>query len=159
MGWSCNKNAGITMDAISQACIQQTGSQNTYEIKNNKYFWEIGREQHDGAICATIWKFLNNDRCKRAGSLRIEPDGEVSRGPAWMRNLKVYHLVIDNFDYGLFRHGAPTENNLWEAVKQYVENTQKLVDKQLVPVDLPKSAKIVGPNGHIVEWIAPKSQV
>jgi len=65
MGYSCNVQAAYVTDAWQQACIDQTGSQNVFRVKGQRYFWEIGREQRDGAITGTVWRFLENDRCQR----------------------------------------------------------------------------------------------
>jgi len=82
MGWSCCRRAAWVMDAWKDACIAQKGTQNTFQVGEKKYFWEIGRENHDGAITGTIWKFLPDGvHVRRSGTFRIEGDGEVSPRP------------------------------------------------------------------------------
>lgn len=85
MGWSCRKDAGDTMDRWTEFCVKQTGSQNTYESRGSKYFWEASRTEHaDGAITGTVFKMVDENRCKRAGSFRINGDGTVARYPTGM---------------------------------------------------------------------------
>ena len=92
MGWSCAATAAETMDRWTAACIAQTGSQNTYRVGRNSYFWETSSTEHyDGAITGTIWKHVpgpNPDSlyCRRAGSFRINPNGTVARAPAFLKN-------------------------------------------------------------------------
>ena len=55
MGWSCNKDAGETMEAISQAIIERFMNQNTFTVKGRTFFLENSRREHDdGAITGTI---------------------------------------------------------------------------------------------------------
>ena len=95
MGWSCNRDAGLTLEAITVLCIESTGLQNVYMVGSKKYMLEVGREQGDGAICATVYKYDDNDRVKRSGSLRIEGDGKVSRGPAIFKKLEVLFFEVN----------------------------------------------------------------
>jgi hypothetical protein len=46
-------------------------------------FWEVGRENADGAITGTVWKPWSHDpsRVVKKGGFRIEPDGTVTRFP------------------------------------------------------------------------------
>lgn len=98
MGWSCRKDAGDTMRAMSDACSAQTQSSNTYKGRDGSmYFWETSRVEHsDGAITGTVYKMLPNDRAKRVGSLRIEPCGLISRAPAALVQM-VEHYRGRNF--------------------------------------------------------------
>ena len=79
------------MDRWTDACLAQTGSQNTYEVGGRKYFWELSNVEHDdGAITGTIAvidKVLTEDTfyAHTVGSFRIEPDGTVSRAPAFLK--------------------------------------------------------------------------
>jgi hypothetical protein len=87
MGWGCRREAGLRLDAISAACVAQTGSSNTFKVGADTYFYETGREQGDGAITGTIQKFVGEDKCRRSGGFRIEGDGKMTRGPAFMKNV------------------------------------------------------------------------
>jgi hypothetical protein len=85
MGWSATQAACATMDRLTARCIAQTASQNMFKLDGNSYFWETGREQDDGAITGTITKLIGDIRaescaCARAGTFRIEPNGQISRG-------------------------------------------------------------------------------
>jgi len=87
MGWSCNRDAGKTLDRITVKCLDQTAMQNTFESRGSKYFWDISRKEHDdGAITGSVWKYLpGGTHCRQSGTFRIEGDGTFSRGPAWMK--------------------------------------------------------------------------
>lgn len=78
--------AGATMDAWTDACIEQTGSQNVYEANGNRYFWETSREQPDGAITGKIMRFVGVDSCRPSGTFRIEPDGSIARAPKFLKD-------------------------------------------------------------------------
>ena len=80
MGYSCTCAAMDTLDRISDVCYKQTKSQNVYLYGNNKYFWEIGEENSDGAITGEIYKYLPNGYVSKSGDFRIEPDGDITRG-------------------------------------------------------------------------------
>lgn len=85
MGWSCTALAGDVLDAVRAACIEDTGSSNRWRGKSHCYFFEVGRENLDGAITGTVWREAPGNLCYRSGSFRIEPSGRVSRGPALFR--------------------------------------------------------------------------
>lgn len=86
MGWSCSKAASEVMTKISNACIAQTGSQNTFKVKNTEFFFEASRKEHyDGAITGSIVKMLPNNMCRKAGSFKINGDGTIERAPKFMK--------------------------------------------------------------------------
>jgi len=87
MGWSCARDAGRTLDAFSKACIENSGSQNTWkDAQGRSYFFETSRtEHHDGAITGTVWRVVGG-LCRRSGSFRIEADGRVSRAPRFLKD-------------------------------------------------------------------------
>ena len=90
MGWSCRREAGNVLNAWMNACLKQTNSQNTFEDKGKKYFFETSRTEHsDGAITGCIWKFVSEDRVKPAGTFRIEGNGTVTRAPAFLKKNSV----------------------------------------------------------------------
>lgn len=80
MGYSCACAAMDTLDRISDACYKQTKSQNAYMYGNNKYMWEIGEENSDGAITGEIYKWLPNGYVTKNGTFKIDPDGEIVCG-------------------------------------------------------------------------------
>ena len=87
MGWSCARAAAWVLDSFSKACLEQSGSQNNYEVKGKKYFFERSNVEHrDGAITGIVWKFLpDGEHIKRSGSFRVEGDGKVTRAPAFLK--------------------------------------------------------------------------
>lgn len=171
MGWSCSSKAGKTLDAIQQFCHSQTGSSNTWQAGDKSYFFEVGREQPDGAITATIYKFVDNSRCIKSGSLRIEPDGKISRGPKILKDVPVLILSIQE-DRATFEflweksRGEPNLDNLWEAVKQSVDSYKPgglnaHISQSLGYLPYPNSAKIYNlQTGEILaSWKAGVFQV
>lgn len=134
MGWSCSRDAAHTLDHISQLCIRTTGSSNVFMDGDKKYMFETGREQGDGAICATVYKFIEGDRIKPTTSLRIEPDGRISRGLACLKRLPIRILVIGPFRqaWDFNKWGEPTD----DAVRERLQETND-------------SYKPGGLNGHV----------
>lgn len=87
MGYSCTTAANRTVDKWSDFCFKQNGSSNTFESNGDSYFYEIGRENGDGAITGTIWKVLIDGRCKRSGTFRVNPDGTIARAPKILKEV------------------------------------------------------------------------
>lgn len=87
MGWSARADACETVDAWTRACVAQTGQQNVYQTFDSdaRYFYEIGREQADGSITGSVFRFVDETHVRRAGSFKIGPDGNVIRWPAGFR--------------------------------------------------------------------------
>jgi hypothetical protein len=86
MGYSCNAMAGMVYDAmiaqLQAASEREHDSQNVWDHKGVDHFAEIGREQSDGAVTGTVWRFLpDGQHVRRIGSFRINPGGKVSRWP------------------------------------------------------------------------------
>ena len=90
MGWSCRKDAAEVSDTWVEACLAQTKSQNTFEVKGVKYFWETSRKEHgDGAITGTIWKFVDETHVNRTGTFHIEGNGTITRAPKFLKDAAV----------------------------------------------------------------------
>lgn len=88
MGWSCRADASRTFRAWCDACAADTGSSNVYTVKGTKFFFECDNVEHDdGAITGDYFRMGAGTTCYTAGTFRIEPDGRVSRGDAWMRSV------------------------------------------------------------------------
>lgn len=89
MGWSCGAAAGSVLEAWSNACAASSGgSSNVWEVNGTWYMYEVSRKEHnDGAITGLVSRFIGNPIGKpscmasKAGSFRIEGNGEVTRGP------------------------------------------------------------------------------
>jgi len=100
MGYSCTKDAADTLEAIENyltkigpflSPISHRPSSNSWKLGNDTYSFEQGRENPDGAITGTVYQLTewinpatgqvdpNRYRCRRAGSVRIEADGRVTR--------------------------------------------------------------------------------
>lgn len=81
MGYSSTAAAAFAMDWIrDHVSIPVDGSSNAIPGGG---FWEVGRENPDGAITGTVWKPWAKDpsRVVRRGSFRVDPDGSVVRFP------------------------------------------------------------------------------
>lgn len=95
MGYSSTVAAGKTSDLWTRACLAQTGSSNVFISTNGfTYFWERGQENDDGAETGAVWQFepsaslegkIEGKLARKSGSYRIEPDGTVTRAPAFLK--------------------------------------------------------------------------
>lgn len=101
MGYSYTAAAGKTEELWSQACRAQTGSQNTFYPRVSRdgtintdgpaYFYERGRENDDGAITGSVYKFTGSSNsivtgtARKVGTYKINPDGTVERAPAFLK--------------------------------------------------------------------------
>lgn len=91
MGYSCTARASEVLDKIM--------SYDKFNIDHEKYsyFIEIGKENFDGAITGTVYRLigesfvredgLKSRRCKKAGSFRIDSNGEIVRFPGVPKSL------------------------------------------------------------------------
>ncbi len=90
MGYSCTANASLTLEGIMNQ-RSDTSSSNTWEHENGfVYFYDVGRENRDGAITGSVWKVLKNGNAKPSGNFRIEPDGSVTRFPCLTKAMRKY---------------------------------------------------------------------
>ena len=90
MGWSATAKACDIERQWSNACRAQTGGSNKYEANGNTYFYDIGREQRDGAITGQVFQMSDTGYATRVGTFRIEPDGTVTRYPVGIKQLLTY---------------------------------------------------------------------
>ena len=81
MGYSCTRDASNSLGVIGRM-FATDGNPNILTIRGQQYFFERGREQADGAITGTLMLVLDDEHCRKAGNVRIEPDGMVRRFPA-----------------------------------------------------------------------------
>lgn len=89
MGWSCRKDAMDTLDAITTILDELIPENNSSNKLPNGGFWEIGREQSDGAIVGTCWKSSGKPGfVVKNGSFRIEPNGKISRFPGLSKEIR-----------------------------------------------------------------------
>ena len=161
MGWSCNRDAGITLDLITERCIADTGSSNVFLHGGNRYMFETGREQGDGAITATCHKFVGEpdeqgrQSVKPTTSLRIEPGGRISRGLATLKKTRVLVLEMDRRrEAWRAEFGEPTEDNV-AAQLQVLNDSYKpggLNDHVVVNggTKVVSEARVVDLDGNVV---------
>lgn len=89
MGYSCTTKAMETLERMFNQEVTGCKVNNGFKGSKGFYcFYEIGRENEDGAITGSIMEtnsitedYGESCRCKKAGSFRIEPDGSVTRFP------------------------------------------------------------------------------
>jgi hypothetical protein len=84
MGYSLTVKASLVLQA-SMKIIGDGVSSNVFR----GYFYEQGRENSDGAFTAQVMKFITGGFCKRAGSIRIEANGKITRFPTMTKSEKV----------------------------------------------------------------------
>ena len=87
MGYSCTRAAADMLGTISHI-LATDGNRNVLTIGQAQYFFERGREQSDGAITGTLMEMLPNDYCRKAGTVRIGPEGELARFPRLPKTLR-----------------------------------------------------------------------
>lgn len=85
MGWSATAAACEVMDALYGYCRDTDGSNNSWVHEGRKYFAERGKEHQDGHISMTIYRMVEENLCRRSGSIYIEPDGKIRRMPAYLK--------------------------------------------------------------------------
>lgn len=82
MGYSCTAKANNVLKFILEDICSKNSS-NSWEIDGVEHFFEMGKENADGAITGSVHK-INPDgvHCKNIGGVRIEPCGKVTRFPS-----------------------------------------------------------------------------
>ena len=81
MGYSCTAKASLTLTAIEALIDLNYKTNGTSNATPDGGFFEIGRENADGAITGTVWKPYDAGRVTRRGSFRIDAEGRVVRFP------------------------------------------------------------------------------
>src|SRR5712691_5997096 len=100
MGYSCTKDAADTLAVIEHTFRVKDG--HVLTIRGTDHFFERGREQTDGAITGKLMEMLPDDYCRSVGTVRIEPDGTITRFPRLkvMETVKaeetMRHMQVDN---------------------------------------------------------------
>jgi len=101
MSYSCSKKAGDTLENINNVLqseysnqLPTTKSGDIIDFTVPNGFFEVGKENYDGAITGTVWKFqgtfdnIGKFNCKKLGSFRIEPTGFITRFPLLPKEIK-----------------------------------------------------------------------
>jgi hypothetical protein len=82
MGYSCTQTAYQTLERYFSG---DDSMANTWRHNGQRYFYERGRENDDGAITGTVYQWRESDNlARKVGSFRIEPDGRATRAPFGM---------------------------------------------------------------------------
>jgi len=88
MGYTYGFKASEVLLRWSNACVANSGSQNTWQEPNGKkYFFENSRRQRDDyGISGTIWRFISETHVRKSGSFLIAEDGTIVRAPKFLKN-------------------------------------------------------------------------
>jgi hypothetical protein len=94
MGLLHANDAWDTYTKWSDICTASTGAGNVYMAGETRYSLQLSRkQQRDRAVVGSVWRTLHTDaetgvtQAVKAGSFRIEPNGEVTRYPVGFRTL------------------------------------------------------------------------
>lgn len=91
MGYSCTAAAD---DARREIQAMFASKSNFWKDDAGiEYFYEIGRENQSGAITGTVTRMDGH----KVGSLRIEPNGFVTRFPHLPRNIQAHVKQMNRF--------------------------------------------------------------
>ncbi len=162
MGYSCGRIASQRMEAIEQACLAVSGQQNVWIMDGNRFFWEIGREQRDGAIVGSIHKYVSDTHCKKTGRFRIESNGKFIAGPAWMRKVPflLLTMITNTGSSWLYNYrGEVNDRGLMDMMLGWVASFKKGGVNELVsgvlPYPVQSEVKNVDTGEVLVKWKMP----
>lgn len=77
MGYS----AAAAAISVLNTFTTEDATSNTWTYSGKSYFYEVGKENRDGAVTGSVWRVFSDGRAERAGSFRIEPNGAITRAP------------------------------------------------------------------------------
>ena len=162
MGWSCARDAGCRLDAISAECLLCSKMTNQWTTKGDTYFYEVGREQRDGSITGTIFLHLPDGKCRKSGSFKINPDGSWCRGPAWMRKVpfKLVKMTTSSGSNWVFLYpGELTDAGLMSYMLEWVASFKEDGPNRMLEgaIPYPVEAEITDPDTKsvLVKWKQP----
>lgn len=96
MGYSVAAAANDRLNGIMEHNADES-SNTWFDDKGGRYFYDVGRENADGAFTGSVWKFITEGqyagRVNRAGSIRIEANGKVTRFPGRNKAMKAASKV------------------------------------------------------------------
>lgn len=100
MGYSCSALASFTLDGLMANVSHVNNIANVWFHKNVCYMYERGKEQSDGSITGTIYKFIDSSltAMNKVGSFKIASDGRIIR-------------------FGGMSHNAKNSAEVWSASK------------------------------------------
>jgi hypothetical protein len=96
MGYSCTKAASEMLGLIrNQFSDGVTG--NGLRFGGSNYFYEVGRENVDGAITGSVFEHIDETHARKVGSFRIAPDGHIPRFPRIKRDMmtSMYFMFLE----------------------------------------------------------------
>jgi hypothetical protein len=113
MGYSCAAMASLVLDGIMDNVQRDGNSANVWQHNGDKYMWERGRENADGAITGTVYRFVNENEILPAGGFRIEQDGNITRFPGTSKMVKRESIRWAAAEY-IRRFGFPNRHTIGE---------------------------------------------
>ncbi|KKN77678.1 hypothetical protein LCGC14_0358040 [marine sediment metagenome] len=96
MGYSCSVKADNVLAALLiqlQATARKDSTSNGWCKNGEHYFYEIGREQADGAITGKIWRTYKN-LCYPAGPFKITHNGLIDRFPTSTKSQRESAMTV-----------------------------------------------------------------
>ena len=92
MGYSCTKDAGDMLGFIRHQ-FSDGKTSNGLVIRQHGdvrlYFYEVGKEQADGAVTGTLFQSIDETHARKVGSFRINANGTIARFPRIRRDMQV----------------------------------------------------------------------
>ena len=82
MSYSCSTKANMVLEELMiQLQVESDKTSNGFSVNWKSCFYEIGKENSDGAITGVVNKETTPGFCRVAGSFRIENTGKITRFP------------------------------------------------------------------------------
>ena len=106
MGYSCSRAAIRSLEAIAPMLQSRLGgaggSSNAWgDCEGTMWFYELGRENADGAITGSVNRYRVGGRTV-GGSFRIEADGVITRFPSATPNERALAGAIGTTTHAMF---------------------------------------------------------
>lgn len=105
MGYSATSEAFKALEEVTKFCVENTGELNTWKHNDRYFFYEVGRENADGAITGSIVEMTPKQTVRGKSSFRIEPNGDVTRFPYLPKYLRK-HFAAEKRTRAAFAEGA-----------------------------------------------------
>jgi hypothetical protein len=109
MGYSCTKDASDMLGLIRNQ-FGDGKTSNGLVFHGRSYFYEVGKEQADGAITGTIFENVDETHARKYGSFRINSDGSIARFPKIKRDMRtsMYFMMLEIQRTDPYRLGSYT---------------------------------------------------
>lgn len=104
MGYSCtvkaDKTFQMTINTANGKNTWEYNGGNTWEVSGQKFFFERGRENADGAVTGSVYKFVGETTCQKYGSVKISAEGKVIKWAGmpkkfWIEKAPMFEVIND----------------------------------------------------------------